>query len=583
MKKRLSLLVLALAMVMAFGLLTACGNGEENDTTPPAAEATPEPAVEETGEEPGEEVDPPEVTANGFDEHLTISMSMIDGDVAGRNDDGEWMPFVRYIMEKFNFDFDIYMLTWADWQAVTTMWLASGTAPDVLFQDVHYSRYGEFYVNATVNRFFRPYNLDNMPHAREVFESATGFSQAFMINGNLYAWPGFSDAVVRNPQEYPGGVIYRRDWAEAVGLATDDNVYTHDEWWNLVRTVLDENPGDVDNLIGTAVADDWMLPRYWSPGWLSPHAVRYSLGADGLYTWGPLLPETLEVARIFNSLYQEGLIWADQVLPQRERIEDMFRAGQSFSYTIQRAGYDQIHDAWRGWMTFNALYDDGTPANEIWDMITYEMTQFIGWAIVEAPQGGIQMNEPLDHWSHTIMSASISDANADRWEQILDWLVSDEGYFSRNLGIPGEDWVMGADGRPQVLWEEENGVLIHPNWGFHHDWLLRRLAGNSDSFDFFYRSEGLHPYTYEQALRSIAIGQGEMGHQINFIPRDIDLMVFTGETFLGVGALMNEIEEAMMTMMVSNNVEADWQAFIDSRWHLIEPVVDELNRELLGR
>jgi len=213
-----------------------------------------------------------------------------------------------------------------------------------------------------------------------------------------------------------------------------------------------------------------------------------------------------------------------------------------------------------------------------------EFAEFIGFAIIEAPQGGILLHEPMDHWSHTIMSSTISDANADRWEQIMDWMVSDEGYFSRNMGRPDRHWEMGADGMPIATWDtDDDGNPVHPNAGFEHDWIVRRLAGNSDAFDFFYNPAAMHPLSREIAMRALAVARGDYGHEIIMVERDTALMFFTGDAFLGTGALMNDIEDAIMAGMVESDIDAFWQDFIDSRWHLIEPVLNELNTELLGR
>ena len=229
---------LLLISVVVLSLLAACGNnggGAVADTT--GGGGTQAQTGETTDEETTEA--PPSADPDGpFAEHLTISMSIMEAHIAGRDIDTgtRWSPTMQYIMDRFNVSFDFYALDWGDFLEVQRMWLASGTAPDVLFYDVAPVRYGEFFINATRNGFYRPYNLANLPNMQAAFASAPAAAHAFMIDGNLYAWPGIIDLTVMAPYRLEG-FVYRKDWAREVGHAQPDSIYTYDQWIDMVRAV----------------------------------------------------------------------------------------------------------------------------------------------------------------------------------------------------------------------------------------------------------------------------------------------------------------------------------------------------------
>ena len=563
--KKVVMLALAVLLLL-LPLLAACGRG--NNATEEATgnqQATTTPSGQTPATTPAGE--------SQFAERLTISMSIMDAHDVGRGTDGSgrWSPTMQYLMNRFNVEFEFVPLEWGTFLETTQLWLAAGIAPDVLFMDVHPSRYGEFYLNATRDGFFRPYNLDANPNLRAAFENAPPAAHAFMIDGNLYAWPGIVDFHAHITPRRMGGFSYRRDWAEAVGHARPDSLYTYEQWVDMVLAVVEQNPGNVAGGVIGAVSEDWVMPNYMPIAGISPGLLNYVRDTNGQYVWGPTLPQSLDLIREYNRLYHLGVIWEDQVLGGVEP-NIWFQANLAFGVVEGGYTYDRLIEIVRQYLEAQGLEE--TPEN-----MHYHATNTIAFGMVEMPTGGFLARYEGGVWSQTGMSSTISDANAERWEAIMDFLVSDEGYLLRNFGLRGTDWDFDANGNFVLMWDtDEDGHLLNPLSGYNM-WAFNRVAGNSDAPFLIFAPETQLPVFLEAWDRLVSTITGPRAVPVPF---DLDMAYFTGPTFMELGALAGDLANQLDIMMVANPNEIDglWSNFIDSRLPLIQPVIDEINEML---
>ena len=567
--KKVRLISIMLILVLSLGLLAAC-NGDTDSTDP-----TPAPANGEETTPPddnGEEATPPPETGDWagdprFAERVVISTSVMDSHIVGRawEDDTEWSPLMVYLMETFNFEFDFFPLDWGDMIDVTRMWMATGTAPDVMFLDVATVRYGEFYQNATQDGFFRAYDLDAFPGLRAAFEEMPPAAHEFMINGQLWAWPGVLDGAANRPYAF-NGVVYRADWAGELGLGGQD-IYTHDEFFDMMRQVQEARPGT----IGIS-SNNWMMPRDWSVGQMATGITNFVRQADGTYTWGPFMDSSAEVVRIMNELYNEGLIWPEQVTDADGPMwEDLFDANQLFAMVRHNILPFSITDTVERWVEGNG-FDHEDDA-----VITYHMENTLNFAIVEAPDGSLTATQGAGIWSQTAMSSQISDANAERFQAILEWMVSEVGTYTRAFGMQGTDWDFDASGNFQLMWEEdEDGNLVDAAFGRHANWPITRMASNLDSRLDIHMPELINDAVMARFTALAAIVDGP---RFNRVPFDAALGYFTGELFMEVGVREWDIYTQIAALLPAppGAVEDLWTQWVDAQRPQMQPIVDEIN------
>jgi hypothetical protein len=505
------------------------------------------------------------------DGHIVISMSIVDSNSAGRDfeTETEWSPWIQYIMDRFNISFDLFAITWDDFIEVQPAWLAMGVAPDVMFWDIAPVRYPAFYVNATQDKFFRPYNLDRNPNLRMAFENGPTAMQAFMIDGNLYAWPGVSDTYSAITPYSMHGIMYRRDWAEAVGHFRPDGLYTFNQWVAMIKAVQEANPGEVGGSVIGAASVNWAFPRDW-PIVTIPYFNRFVRLPDGSHTWGPFTPEAAEIVKLTNQLYNEGVIWQDQVMATGNESWDAFVENRSFSTIHHGMSYHGMRDNVYWYLRSNG-YDEPTE-----EEIAWYAENVIGFGLVENPNGGFIAQEGMGIWSQTIMSNTISDETAERWEEVLDFLVSEEGYLTRGFGVRGTHWDYDAQGNFVLMWErDDNGELINP-LAPYNNWPFMRIASNMDSLYEIWLPEFLNQTIYKQHRALLEVIHGP---RTTKFPFNVDLAYFAGDQFLQVGVRDTAANDQILALLIAppENVGSMWEAWLDTQRSIMDPVIAEIN------
>ena len=174
------------------------------------------------------------------------------------------------------------------------------------------------------------------------------------------------------------------------------------------------------------------------------------------------------------------------------------------------------------------------------------------------------------------MNHSISDEKAERWTAILNFLVSDDGYNFRNYGIEDVDWKYDDNGNVVCLWPTDaDGNQVNP-YGTGGTWPWARAAGTTDGF-------ALENPTYPEWIRNIVKKGIEIysGPDTTVIPKDIEFSFFTDEVYDNATAgLEAETYQKIAELMTSNDIETDWNNWVNQKLTEVQPAVDELNAYL---
>lgn len=559
MKRTLLVKIVAVLCVtlMVTIFVTACQTPAGNDQAPTPAGSNQTPTTAPSAQEPAGQ------TEKSYDKHLVISASVIGAEKAGLQEDGSEAGNYAWLKEKFNFEFEFWPLTWGNYVDQTRLWMASSETPDLIMMDIAPVRYSEF-VNWVKEGLLQPYpDLNKYPEIKRVMDNATT-GKKFIIDGKMYAYPAYTDDFMLDLVPVKGytlaAYIYRKDWAEAVGLRKENDVYTLDEWRTLVKTIIEKDPGKngPGKTVGI-ITKNWAFGKFNGGGNLSPYMYQYGKDANGNYVWGPQLPETLEAIKLMKEMYDEGVIWKDQVIVQDSDLGNYFNAG--LAVAVQH-----------GNTTINGVYNT---AVEFEKGTGLKAEDAIGLALVKGPNDKILTYQGNGQWSQTGLSPRMSAGKVERWCDILNYLVSEEGYYFRTLGIPGKDWGW-VDGKPVDKWSvDENGNKINPYWT-QGTTPWQRMASSWDGFSYI---SPAYPkwiqdlvYNARKTIEDKGIAQ--------LIPVDIELAYFSGPEYSKVGTKEKEIYEKVASLMVSNNLEAEWKAWVESKMPEIQPALDELNASL---
>jgi len=543
------LLTVLLAVGVLASVIAAC-SGKNSDSNASGSSETPKGSASTSASASPEE--------NPYKEKIKFTISSVNAEKAGLNEDGSPSANLQWLQEKFNIEFEWWPLTWGNYIDQTRVWLNSDSAPDITMLDVAASRYSE-YLDWVEAGLFRPYDLDKYPNLSEVYNKMI-IGKKYEVNGKLYAWPSIVD-MSQYDFVQANGYFYRKDWAQAVGLYQEDEFYTWDEWWTLMDAVMKQDPGKngPGKTIGIIAPSDWQFPKFIT-GAISPYLLTFKQQEDKTWVWGPTLPESLEAIKKTKELYDKGYIWRDQPLVKPEDYKNNFAANLVFAVTGSNVGVN-------GWTNdFIKPLEAANPG--------IKGEEAVSWATVTGPNNRLTVWQAGDTWSQTAMNHNLSDEKAERWQAVLDFLASDDGYNFRTFGIQGVDWDYDANGKVQHKWkQDENGNFVSP-YPSSSTWPWSRPGGNWDGFAL------LNP-SFPESIRSKAIQAYEYvsdPSKADIIPMNADFAFFTSEKYAQATAgLETAIYQKIAELIPSANIESQWTAWVEQKAKEIQPAIDELN------
>ncbi len=482
-----------------------------------------------------------------------------------------------YLQERFGLDMDLISLNLADWQTQVNTYVSAGDSPDVLWWDV----------NATTSNSYRAWceqgafkPIDKTWIAgREELANKVAANQstfdAFEVNDQLYYWPCFVDYPTQTQNSNTNGVwVYRRDWAKAVGLWNEDDTYTIDEWIELAKAVVAQDPGK--NGAGKTIG--FVTPTW---GWPNNLALAYSdtpgifgMGyykdADGTYKWAPATDQFKKALVKTQEIYKAGLITKDNAAWKSQEAQDTFGAGMAFALSGCLYGTVSSYQT----QLFKAgLIDqlDGdycAPA-----IVTYN--------------GNLYLSEANPYWSGVTFSKDISDLAMNRFLNMTNYLCSDEGAILYFYGRLGKDYEWTADKKLQCLWPLDDTTSEPDDYKAPDDWgtnmaFLMMVGGQHMDMQINLPSYAVKQTDADKnSLRDTELMNKVFEHKFILNKQDYELNFLSTPSKDQFGDFSADVTAKMADLIASSsNIEADWDTYIKSMQGQVNLVLGEINSAL---
>jgi ABC-type glycerol-3-phosphate transport system substrate-binding protein len=557
MKKVLAL-ILALCMLLS---LAACQVPAPAGTdAAPAAEDEAEAEAEEpAAEEEAEPAEEGEAAAESkYETHLTISMDVLDAEKTNISAKDE------FFREKFNIDWELVPVTWGDWLEKIRAWVNADDMPDIVWWDMKASNTAEFKKWAAAGAFREITDDDfaKRPNLAALREKLVSDDALLSVDGHLYGWPSSRENPEFIENCYYPMFAYRRDWAKAVGMYHEDEVYTWDEVKAMIDAIKEQDPGNngVGNTIGITM-ESWAWEQYQLATTNSPNPDRlgYHKDADGNYYLAELTPEFGEAVAFAESLYQDGYVWKDQINDSGSDGLQKFLAGQAFMF------FGNCSPAWY----------NGDPLNKMVRGGIVEDDEAISPMIVLSATGdhNFYLIQSEDYWTVASIAHNVDDEKFERILDMWEWLASEEGRIFRVAGVEGKDYKVNEDGTYEILWEKDStGAYISPyqDCAFNiYTPATLTASPNETTVEYGYKLfEPIYDY---------------MENSGNFVAQKMpwEVMAWDGPAYSEYGYFYNDISTEISKIMVGGgDGQAQWEAFIDSMSGKLNEVLDELNANL---
>ncbi len=368
-------------------------------------------------------------------EKMDITISLIQS--IGMDD-----QLYDFINEKFNVNLKFQTLSWDSWEQQVTTMISGNDMSDVVQWDLRpwkFSTYERWAKGGVLKPL--PEDMSKYPNLNEQLSKISG--KDFMkIGGKIYAYPLFRDKYTNN-DIMEAQYIYRKDWAEKLGLAKDS--YTVDEFVELLKAFRDKDPGQNGKGKTVPCGDvSWAFPSVVN---LYSDIHRAYGMKDGNYVWKYTTPEFelgLEKAR---QMYQDNLIWKDFYTSKDNDGMNLYYANRMGVW------YDNV-----SLNNLNVLRSSFLKANPNTDV--YKATSILRLKRAD----GKYVSEGNDNWwSATLISNKVSDEKQQKILELMEWLASDEGTKYCAYGVKGEDWTE-ENGKVNLKWpKDEKGNIIEKN------------------------------------------------------------------------------------------------------------------------
>ncbi|MDL2233926.1 ABC transporter substrate-binding protein [Ruminococcaceae bacterium OttesenSCG-928-L11] len=548
---KLSKRILSLAMCTALiASLAACGGS--TGTTSSTAGSTGGSSTAASSTAPaGSEAQPAAEKDYSKKQVITLaSVQIKDGADYTYGDD-----FVTWWAEKYNIEWDITSLTWDNWAERLRIWINSDDMPDMGVWNYLHGEAANYVDQGLVKKF--PDNWkEQWPNLAAAYQDTVmneGIEEIF--DGTYYLFrPVFSG---NRPAEKlsPHMTLYvREDWAKAANYELKDAMKLS-ELVDYFAAVKEADPGNVGAnfyplvVRGGNMGNVMQLASTYSGVGGTP----YYLGDDGAYQWGPANEDTLAGLKLYSQMYREGLLH-----PEFYTLQDPDDKAE-FYMTGRSAG--MIAEGMAAAMTQNK--------NHMQNYLSIDWDEVVRPVTVLGEDGKYHGNVVTNFWAANIFSPHIEDEKFERLMDMMDYASTEEGQMLIRMGFEGTDWERGANGELFSLLEE--GIVLNDKYNIHP--VYGNLFILSDDFQF------ISPYFYENhraKVKEMYLLRESLSDDKS-LPAEPDWNVhFHDSQALNLASMVYSDEYASLVVK-DGDIEANWQAWVNEKMNMIQPVLDELN------
>ena len=543
-----NLLALLLALLMALGGASAL-----------AAEKEEVVYDEEDIALAKEYTDTLDTSGRTYDEHLVIELAsemLTDGmDYNNGSVASQWFT------EHFNYEFDIVAIPDSNANDKVRTMINSGDVPDVL-------RWNNFDINEITSYidqglFYRLLDdweerWPNIAHAQSLVPVAEALEEKVDGTYGLFRvvmyhyYPG--DTIVNHDSVY-----IREDWANAVGFEIKD-AYTASELLEYARLIKEQDPGNVgSNLIPIVSETNYLANLFLKSNY--PQFNQIYRDENGEYHWGFSDQETLEGLQLWKTAYDEGLISPEfYVYTETDALNTFCISGVAGAVLNPGSICANVRDGFRD----NLGLDD----------TAWHQAAIIG-------EDGYYHDYANDNfWGVTYFSADIDEAVFERYMDIVDFMLSDNGADLRCNGMRYIDWDFDENGDRYMLYDTELYSRTSDS-NFWPVYTLLGACGDDNGFNPEPVDASEDALFYAQQLNAVYNAKLSRLADDSIVERDWISYGFSSDAQTALTAIDYQTLEANL-IVAEGDLEANWQNVIAENAYIVDPAVEELNATFGG-
>ena len=397
------------------------------------------------------------------------------------------------VQDKFNVSITPSTYSYNDWTTQVAGAVNANNLTDVFQYNVTQFNFANSYKYWTEGDVLKalPDDLSAWPNIQNLVNNTTAID-SLKIDGHLYGLPIAKNVQKPKVDYSPFTYVYRQDWAKSWGVYQEDDVYTWDQFTNLVN-VFNTHLNPTGNSDSYALADvEWGFPSVTNFYKQVPHCFAFD-SAKSQY-----------VGNFATDGYVTGMDLAKSYVSSKIYGYDQFSAtegGARKAYCSNKCGifYENLSLA-----NYNDIREALATSNS--NDKQFDVDGAAAIMKVKGPDGKFAL-EGTDNWfSMTLFNHDISTKKMKKILDIMDWLLGEEGTRLAVYGIEGYDYTLDGEGNIALTengWpkNEDTGKYIAKTNGAKYLRYMATLGNDYASFD---------PMTDQTAYGFISAWESEM-------------------------------------------------------------------------
>jgi len=457
----------------------------------------------------------------------------------------------RYFFERFNIQWEMINLTWANWAEMLRIWISAGDVPDMATWDYVHGEAVLYARDGLVRRMPDDWG-QRWPNAYAAVQaSGIGPAVAEIVGGYYFLHkPIFMHNKPTDPLVGHNVIYMRRDWMEAVG-AEIKPYYTMSEIIEIARLFRDQDPGGVGSaLVPISMHSGMATMNFVGRQTALTDTRPFRLGPDGQYHWTPADPAILTGLQLYQEAFRDGLFHPDFFLwTSDEDVQNFLQLG--VAGMMSDIGMSIIVQSHMQAMVDMGLSEDALHV-----------------AFIIGEDGYYHEDEIINFWTATIFSPDLPEADFERLMYLIDYTAETETQLTIRMGFEGTHWEREGNIIQTLLPPGTDMWDIFPS--------TNPLWGNflvlSD--DFVLTSPVIRPEAHDITNAMYAL-KDQLSTSQTVIATDWALFFQDS-----AARRMSNIDSRQVfteLIMMDGDLETNWQNWVDSQRSIIEPVLNELN------
>ena len=484
-----------------------------------------------------------------YAEHYTFSIVHVD-----RSHDIGSDAMYQYFCEPLNIDIEPIALAYGAISETNNIMVTSGTMYDAMMLVENYGMIADYGAQDLIKPLPEGWE-EKYPNIKKAFDM-TNTQDFFSYDGKVYGVPRTLGMWYSGGEASMNvvGLYYRADWAKELGFDFGDAV-TESEFVAYLKACVESDKAGNGQTIG--------LGSGGAPGFfVQRHTLNTALNAfncvDGKYVWGPQVEGTIEGIKAAKQYYNDGILDPDFFTLDDFAGRNMLSSGAcaATTGTITPSAYQMICD--------NA--EAAGMENP---------TEKIRQLVVTDDNGALHHTAQSNLLWATIFNPELTDDEFDRILTLYDNLYSKEGNEVRMFGIKGEDWDIDENGQYVIMLDSEKYASIGDKYPSY--WLfIDQSIQNTDITPLTI------PAQYTESYDAYRAVEAELAASTGYTAVDITVETLNTEAYANYSVDINsEISRIVCDKTISiDDVEKEWNAFIEANAAIWQPVVDDLNATL---